>query len=168
MSRRNWIFLAVLGGFLMSLALIVRFGVINFDRSEDRDREMAIAQAYPRTFKTISGLHFVVDRPGAGDTPYPGSVVRFSYTLSLFGSDQVLESSETQGGSVRARVGQPPMLKGFTEALLGMRVGERRTIILPPHLAFGQVGQAPAIPPKATLVYVVDLLEVEPVEKPAS
>jgi peptidylprolyl isomerase len=140
----------------------VRLGIINLDSDEDRERGYEIQEAFPRAFKSITGLHYVVDRVGVGDTPYPGSVVRMTYQLRLLDGTPIESVTEP----VRARVGQPPMLKGLTEALLGMRVGEVRTIILPPQLAYGLTGKAPSIPPKATLVYVVELLAVEPGERP--
>lgn len=153
--------LAGLGIILLSLALVVRFGIINFDRDEDREREQRIAQLFPGSFKSISGLHFIVHQVGEGAEPYPGSIVRFKYRLSLMDGGEI-ESSEAQGGIVQARVGQPPMLKGLTEGLLGMQVGEKRTLILPPQLAYGKTGRSPDIPPDATLLYDIELVSIEP------
>ncbi len=54
------------------------------------------------------------------------------------------------------------VLDGLRKGIVGMRAGGRRELIIPPNLAFGSDGAPPKIAPNATVVYVVDLLEVEP------
>jgi FKBP-type peptidyl-prolyl cis-trans isomerase len=56
-------------------------------------------------------------------------------------------------------------LDGLRKGMVGMRAGGRRELIIPPNLAFGSAGAPPEIPPNATVVYVVDLLKVEPIAK---
>jgi peptidyl-prolyl cis-trans isomerase A (cyclophilin A) len=158
---KNWLFLGALAVILASLAFVVRFGIINFDRTEDREREQAIAKEFPGSYKSISGLHFLLRKAGSGDKPYPGSIVSMRYTMRVMGSEEVIEKSEGIDGVVKARVGQPPMMKGLTEGILGMRVGDHRTIIIPPQLAFGAIGKPPLIPQRATLIYEIELLSVQ-------
>ena len=53
------------------------------------------------------------------------------------------------------------MIQGWDTGLEGMKVGGRRELVIPPDLAYGPSGQPPTIPPDATLVFVVDLLDVK-------
>jgi FKBP-type peptidyl-prolyl cis-trans isomerase len=56
-------------------------------------------------------------------------------------------------------------LEGLRTGIVGMRAGGRREMIIPPRRAFGSAGAPPEIPPNATMVYVIDLLRVAPIEK---
>ena len=53
------------------------------------------------------------------------------------------------------------MIKGWEEGLLGMKVGEKRQLIIPPDLAYGDAGAGGVIPPGATLVFDIDLVKIE-------
>ena len=53
------------------------------------------------------------------------------------------------------------MIPGWDQGIVGMKVGGRREMIIPPDLAYGATGQPPEIPPDATLVFIVDLLDVK-------
>jgi peptidylprolyl isomerase len=55
------------------------------------------------------------------------------------------------------------VIKGLQKGIMGMKMGGRRELVIPPNLAFGVAGAAPEIPPNATMVYIVDLLLVEPI-----
>lgn len=163
LMRANWIFLTVLGLGLMGLALVVRLGVVNLDREEERRRDEAVVAAFPRSYKEINGLRYVIRALGTGDRPYPGSRVAVRYEARVFLGD-VFDSSarvEPETGVARFQVGVSRLVRGLDEGLLGMRVGEKRTIIIPPHLAYGRRGREPDIPPDAVLVYDVELVAVE-------
>ncbi len=69
------------------------------------------------------------------------------------------DNSNKRGESFTFKVGEGRVIKGWEEGLVGMKVGGQRILVIPPHLAYGEQGIGP-IPPNATLVFAIDLLEV--------
>lgn len=106
---------------------------------------------------TPSCLRYTVLRPGAGAQPRSRlSTVRAHYTGWLTDGTQ-FDSSRTRGKPFDFRLSQ--VIPGWTEALLGMRAGEKRKLVIPYKLAYGREGNG-TIPPKATLVFDVELIDV--------
>lgn len=66
-----------------------------------------------------------------------------------------------QSSSFRFRLGATNLIDGWNQGIEGMRVGGKRRIVIPPELAFGSAGAGGSIPPNATLIFEIDLLEVE-------
>jgi peptidylprolyl isomerase len=106
---------------------------------------------------TPSCLKYVVLRPGAGKQPKSRlSSVRAHYTGWLVDGTK-FDSSVDRGKPFDFRLSQ--VVPGWTEAMLGMKEGEKRKLVIPYALAYGRDGHG-NIPPKATLVFDVELLEV--------
>jgi len=59
------------------------------------------------------------------------------------------------------QVGTKKLIKGFTDGIQNMKVGEKRELIIPPALGYGKKGAPPTIPPKSTLIYEVELVKME-------
>ena len=78
---------------------------------------------------------------------------------STFLDDRVFDDSMKRGAPLQTRVGVGHVIKGWDEALLTMKKGERRTLIVPHWLGYGSVGSPPKIPPYATLVFEVELID---------
>ncbi len=109
---------------------------------------------------TASGLKYIVLAEGKGDKPKPGDSIVAEYTGWLLDGTK-FDSSKDHGGGFEFKVGTGQVIKGWDEALLDMRVGERRKIILPPDLAYGAGGTPGGpIPPNAILVFEVSLLKI--------
>jgi len=123
-----------------------------------RARALAIEQVrtrWPAARSTPSGLRYIVQQPGSGGSPAKGTPVTVHYTGSLL-NGLVFDSSLQRGAPAMFRVGE--VIAGWNEALLAMKKGEKRLLIIPPELAYGQRGYPGLIPPNAFLVFEVELL----------
>ncbi|XP_037112471.1 peptidyl-prolyl cis-trans isomerase FKBP10-like [Syngnathus acus] len=85
--------------------------------------------------------------------------VRYHYNGTLL-SGQTFLSSHTKNATYDTYLGQGDLIEGMEEGLLGMCVGERRTIIVPPFLAYGEKGHGSGVPPQATLLFEVLMVDV--------
>ena len=120
--------------------------------------EETIKKKWPDAVKTPSGLRFVVTAPGSGPTPPKGTKISAHYTGTLVDGKK-FDSSRDRGRPFTFNVGNGRVIKGWDEAFLGMKKGEKRILIIPPALGYGSRGAPPAIPPGATLIFDVELLD---------
>lgn len=109
---------------------------------------------------SASGLYVQDVQAGTGAEAVPGRGVTVHYTGMLANGDQ-FDSSRSGGEPFSFRLGAGEVIEGWDEGVAGMRVGGRRRLIIPPGLAYGAEGAGGVIPPNATLVFDVELLEVE-------
>ncbi|MFW5844493.1 MAG: peptidylprolyl isomerase [Spirochaetota bacterium] len=156
-----------------SAALAFQAGQNAFDRLvEEHRRRRADAQAedrrhavgiieerWPDARTTDSGIHFVVREAGRGPVIQRGNNVTLHYDAYLLDSTEPFESTRSID-SVIVTAGEGRLLPGWEEALLTMRPEERRTIILPPELAFGATGAGQKVPPNAFVVFDIEILSV--------
>ncbi len=118
----------------------------------------AIKKKWPNIQKTASGLMYQVEKEGSGDAkPARGDTVSAHYT-GMFLSGSKFDSSVDRGEPIRFPVGTNRVIKGWDEALLDMKKGEKRILVIPPNLAYGERGRGP-IPPNSILVFEVELLD---------
>ncbi len=107
---------------------------------------------------TDSGLQYVTLRPGTGPSPSgPTSTVRVHYSGWTIDGKQ-FDSSVARGEPINFPLNR--VIAGWTEGVGSMRVGEKRKLMIPYQLAYGERGRPPAIPPKALLIFDVELLEI--------
>ncbi len=116
------------------------------------------ANAKKSGVKTLpSGLQYQVEKLGNGPSPLPSDQVRVHYRGTLL-NGQEFDSSYKRGEPAQFGVGQ--VIKGWTEALQRMRTGAKWKLFIPAELAYGANGAGADIPPNATLIFEVELLEV--------
>ena len=107
---------------------------------------------------TASGLQFKVLKSGNGASPKTTSSVSVHYEGRLT-NGQIFDSSIARGEPASFPV--TGVIKGWTEALLRMKVGDKWQLTIPPGLAYGERGSPPVIGPNEVLVFDVELLEVK-------
>ena len=119
---------------------------------------MAQAAKAPGAVKTETGLVYQVIKPGSGDKPKATDTVKVNYTGSLI-DGTVFDTSAQRGPAEFPLNGVIPC---WTQGLQQMQKGEKAKLICPSDLAYGDQGRSPKIPGGATLVFEVELLEINP------
>lgn len=109
---------------------------------------------------TDSGLKYYDLVSGAGPTPTAGQLVAVHYTGWLEDGTK-FDSSLDWGQPFIFPVGQQTVIPGWDEGVAGMNVGSKRQLVIPPALAYGQEGIDGVIPPNATLIFEVELVEIQ-------
>jgi FKBP-type peptidyl-prolyl cis-trans isomerase len=174
---RSFFYLLLLGVALGTIAIVVRSGMlarkdpgrpINSAMREAMNAEhpqfstddaMLIAKTYGNARKSASGLQWVVRNPGDGAaTPSIGEEVICHYDGRLLDGTP-FDSSYRRGVPFTFRLSSGSVIKGWDEAFLTMHKGERRTLIVPPWLGYGDKGSPPKIPAKSTLIFEVELID---------
>ncbi len=117
-----------------------------------------IEKLYPNAQSTESGLHYIVEKEGEGETPKKGQMVTAHYHGTLL-NGEVFDSSVERGTPFQFPVGMGRVIKGWDEAFLGMKKGEKRKLILPADIAYGMRGSPPVIPANSVLVFDVELID---------
>lgn len=108
---------------------------------------------------TASGLKYIDLMVGAGDTAKKGDLVVVHYTGWLVDGKK-FDSSLDRRDPFSFTVGAGRVIKGWDEGVQGMNVGGKRKLTIPPDLGYGARGAGGVIPPNATLIFDVELLEV--------
>jgi len=109
---------------------------------------------------TESGLYYVEELAGKGKQPKAGDSVVVHYTGKLL-DGQVFDSSVMRDEPFTFPLGQGRVIPGWDEGIALMKVGGKAQLIIPSNLAYGEMGAGGAIPPFATLIFEVELLEVK-------
>ena len=107
---------------------------------------------------TESGLRMIIHKEGSGDLAKSGQTVFVHYT-GLLETGKKFDSSHDRGQPFSFKLGQGRVIKGWEEALALMKPGEKRTLIIPPELGYGERAAGP-IPPNSILIFEVELVKV--------
>jgi peptidylprolyl isomerase len=103
----------------------------------------------------LTGKDLVV---GTGKTAVASDTVRVQYVGAFYGNGKVFDASWTDSGPATFPLSE--VVPGFKDAIVGMKVGGRREVVIPPALGYGATGEPPTIPGNSTLVFVIDLLGI--------
>ncbi len=113
--------------------------------------------------KTASGLIYLAQKEGSGKNPAASDKVKVHYTGTLV-NGVVFDSSYKRGQPLEIPLNG--VVKCWTEGIQLMKVGGKARLVCPPAIAYGEKGAGGMIPPNATLVFDVELLEIKPEAKP--
>jgi peptidylprolyl isomerase len=114
-----------------------------------------------KMIKTPSGLQYEDTVVGAGASPKPGQACVMHYTGWLWENDakgRKFDSSVDRGQPFEFKLGLGMVIKGWDEGVATMKVGGKRTLLIPASLGYGSRGAGGVIPPNATLLFDVELL----------
>ena len=110
--------------------------------------------------KTESGLAYFMIKEGEGVQAEVGKTVSVHYTGKLIDGTK-FDSSLDRGQPIDFPLGQGRVIPGWDEGIALLKVGGKATLIIPPHLAYGERGAGGIIPPNATLIFDVELVDVK-------
>ena len=145
-------------GALAAFSLMAALAVL------DVSLQPASAQTAGKTMTTASGLQITDSKVGTGATPKPGQTCVMHYTGWLYENGvkgKKFDSSVDRGEPFEFPIGQGRVIPGWDEGVASMKVGGKRTLIIPPALGYGGRGAGGVIPPNATLMFDVELLAVK-------
>ena len=98
---------------------------------------------------------------GKGPEAKSGDSVSMQYVGVLYSDGTEFDASWERGEPFDFTLGAGEVIPGWDQGIEGMKAGGRRELVIPPDLAYGPAGQPPTIPPDATLVFIVDLLDIK-------
>src|SRR5579872_1006627 len=113
---------------------------------------------------TPSGLKYIDTQAGTGPSPKTGQTCVMHYTGWLYDNGKKgakFDSSVDRGQPFEFPIGTGRVIKGWDEGVATMKVGGKRTLIIPPELGYGARGAGNVIPPNATLMFDVELLAIK-------
>ena len=145
------------GLFIAALLIVGGYYLFNTNTSNAKEGIMTTLD---------SGLKYTIVKEAPADAPQPtaGSVVTVHYTgwLEENGKEgKKFDSSVDRGTPFNFTVGVGQVIKGWDEGVMLMKVGEKRRLIIPPHLGYGEHGIGGIIPGNATLIFDVELLGIK-------
>jgi len=141
---------------LVALLYTGSFALAAEPTDEEKQAAQEIAQYEKKARKTSSGLKYVVLRQGKGDKPQKGQTIDAHY-IGRFMDGRIFDQSYGRGAFSFA-VGTGKVIRAWDEALMDMRLGEKRALIVPPDLGYGKQGAGNVIPPNTTLFFEVERL----------
>jgi peptidylprolyl isomerase len=113
---------------------------------------------------TPSGLKIIDTQPGTGASPKSGQTCVMHYTGWLYENatkGKKFDSSVDRNEPFAFKIGVGQVIRGWDEGVSTMKVGGKRTLIIPPELGYGARGAGGVIPPNATLIFDVELLDIK-------
>ena len=134
-------------------------------RADEKTAPAAAAARKETKMKTTpSGLQYEDTVEGTGASPKTGQTCVMHYTGWLWengAKGKKFDSSLDRGQPFKFLLGQGRVIKGWDEGVATMKIGGKRTLLIPPSLGYGARGAGGVIPPNATLLFEVELLGVE-------
>ncbi len=119
-----------------------------------------IAKNWPDLKADADGMWQKVLSPGAGATPAKGATVQVAYKGSFL-SGQVFDASDLHGGPFEFHVGVGEIIPGWDKIVATMKKGEKRFVVIPPELAYGEKGAGGVIPANAYLAFEITLVNIK-------
>jgi peptidylprolyl isomerase len=139
------------------------FALLTFSAPAD-EKSATAAKKESQMKSTPSGLQYEDTVEGTGASPKTGQTCVMHYTGWLFENKtkgKKFDSSLDRGQPFEFPIGQGRVIQGWDEGVATMKVGGKRTLVIPPSIGYGARGAGGVIPPNATLLFEVELLGVK-------
>jgi peptidylprolyl isomerase len=149
---------------LLSIALTAALLTAASASADEKKPNEPEKKSESKMTKTASGLQYEDTKGGTGESPKTGQTCVMHYTGWLWengAKGKKFDSSLDRGTPFSFPLGQGRVIKGWDEGVATMKVGGKRTLLIPPDLGYGARGAGGVIPPNATLLFEVELLEVK-------
>ena len=147
-----------IAGFVLSLDKTPT--VIEVTDSQATKQEVNNQQTQQIEIMPVDELQIEDTIIGEGKEAIAGKVVSVHYTGTLVDGTK-FDSSVDRGTPFQFTLGAGQVIKGWDQGVLGMKVGGKRTLIIPSDLAYGPAGRPGTIPPSATLIFDIELLDIK-------
>ena len=141
------------------------------EKEAEKQKEMAAAKAKEMEEKiakmaegattTSSGLKYIIQKQGDGNKPHAGDRVSVHYSGYLLDGTK-FDSSYDRNKPFEFSLGQGRVIKGWDEGVALLNIGTKAKFFIPANLAYGSRGAGGVIPPNATLIFEVELLDIVP------
>jgi FKBP-type peptidyl-prolyl cis-trans isomerase len=146
----------LIGGII--LVVLVAIGYFAITALQNKNNASSSSSGQATT--TSSGLQVIDEVVGNGQEAKTGDTVSVNYTGWLADGTK-FDSSYDRNQTFDFTLGAGNVIKGWDEGVVGMKVGGKRKLIIPPDLAYGATGYAPVIPANATLTFEIELVAIK-------
>lgn len=145
---------------LIAIVLVI-IAMLYLQRSDNKNKPVAQTEIIKPTNEKTMELKIETTMEGTGEKVVAsGDVIEVHYTGKLE-NGTVFDSSVERGVPFEFKIGQGLVIQGWDQGLLGMKVGEKRTLTIPADMGYGASGAGGVIPPNATLIFDVELVSIK-------
>lgn len=137
---------------------LVEANIATIETENQQIDELIVSKAWKMN-ETPTGLRFQIVEKGNGENASLSKMVRFEYDVKLISGEEIYSSAKT--GPKEFRIGSGGVESGLEEGILLLKLGDKVRFIIPSYLAHGLSGDQDKIPPKATLIYTVKLIDLK-------
>src|ERR1051325_5847459 len=146
---------------IVSLLSLCLFSIYTFEvQAQTKRRRTPTPRSSSAAITTPSGLTYLITKKGTGPQLKAGDTVVMNYTGTLTNGVK-FDSSHDHGEPFSFKLGAGRVIKGWDEGVAKLHVGDHAILVIPGKLAYGPNGVPNAIPPDATLIFIVEVINVE-------
>lgn len=149
----------VLVSLMVTALAVMALPISAQEKPEAKPAQKPAEKPKSKVITTKSGLQYEEIKVGKGASPKPNQKVSVHYTGWLTNGKK-FDSSKDRGEPFEFTLGVDPVIKGWYEGVMTMRVGGKRKLIVPAKLGWGAAGDGP-IPPNAVTIFEVELLKIK-------
>ena len=145
---------------IVSLLTLCLFSIYAFEVEGQTKRRRTPRRPSAAAITTPSGLTYLITKKGTGPQLKAGDTVILNYTGTLT-SGAKFDSSHDRSEPFEFKLGAGRVIKGWDEGVAKLHVGDHAILVIPGKLAYGPKGVPNVIPPDATLIFIVEVINVE-------